>query len=95
MKDIAKKTLGTMSGMGIALAVTLVAFGVYALAVYLFPSIHAGVPWPAWVMVVAIPESLFAVWVVKMWRRERYQAVGILLAGMVLATHFAIHIASH
>ncbi|HEX4773880.1 MAG TPA: hypothetical protein VH351_23805 [Bryobacteraceae bacterium] len=95
MKDIRKKTLGTMSGIGIALALALAAFGVYALAVYLVPSLHTGVPWPAWIMVIAVPETIFAICVVKMWQRKRYQAVGILLAAMVLATHFAIHIAGH
>jgi hypothetical protein len=46
-------------------------------------------------MVIALPETIFAICVVKMWQRKRYQAVGILLAAMVLATHFAMHIMSH
>lgn len=95
MKDIGKKTLGTMSGIGIALALALAAWGLYALALYLFPSLDTGVPWPAWIMIIVLPETIFAICVVKMWQRKRYQAVGILLAAMVLATHFAMHIMSH
>lgn len=46
MKDIGKKTLGTMAGIGIALALALAAWGLYALGLYLSLRSTRGCPGP-------------------------------------------------
>ncbi len=95
-KNIGKKITGTASGILLAAALALCAWGLYALSVYLFPSLEMGrVPWAAWLTVIVLPEAIFVVCAAKLWRNRRSTAFGILLSATVLVTHFAIHIANH
>jgi hypothetical protein len=93
---VAKKAAGAAVGMALALGLSLCAFGLYALSVYLFPSLEAGrVPWVAWLAVIALPEAMFVAIVVGRWRKNRSMALGVTAFGIVLAVHFAIHVANH
>ena len=69
-------------------------FGVVDLLFHLFPKWDLG-PMPWWVAVIVIPEITFVVAIVALWRKRRPMALGILLTAVILATHFAVHIANH
>lgn len=94
MKGMGKKAAGVGAGIGIALGVCACAWGLVWLMFYLFPKSDLG-PMPWWVGMVVIPETIFVVAVVTLWRKRRPMAIGILLLGITLVTHFAIHVANH
>lgn len=94
MKGMGAKAAGIASGVLIALGVVVCAFGLTWLLFRLFPSWDLGpVPW--WVAIIVIPETIFMVAVVMLWRKRREMAVGILLLAITLVTHFIIHVANH
>lgn len=94
MKEIGKKAAGMATGAGIAAALVLIAFGIVYSLFYFFPAWDLG-PLPWWIVVVVMPEIIFVVSVVALWRKRRYMAVGILLLALTLATHFIVHLATH
>jgi hypothetical protein len=94
MKDVGRKAAGVGAGIGIALGVCACAWGFVWLMFYLFPKWDLG-PIPWWVGMVVVPETIFVVAIVALWRKRRPMAVGILLLGITLITHFAIHVANH
>lgn len=92
--DIGKKTVGVLSGIAVAAAVILCAFGVVWLLFRFFPGWELGpVPW--WAVVIVAPEISFIAGVVMLWRRKRPMAVGILLMAITVATHVVMHVAAH
>ncbi len=96
MKDFLKNAAGMMAGVATAVALAFCAYGVLLLLLHYFPVFnHSGVPWPAWLIVFAIPETLFVVATVKLWRKWKSVAVGILVAAVIFVTHFAMHFVSH
>jgi hypothetical protein len=50
-------------------------------------------PW--WVAMIGIPEVIFIVAAVALWRKRRSIAVGILLSAVTLVAHFIVHVATH
>lgn len=93
-ESFAKKAVGVILGIVIAAAVAGTAFGIVHLLFRLFPAWDLGpVPW--WVAVIVIPEIIFVVAIVALWRKRRYMAEGILLSAIVLITHFILHVANH
>ena len=70
------------------------AFGFVDLLFHLFPKWDLG-PMPWWMAVIVIPEIIFVLAIVTLWRKRRPMALGILLTAIILATHFAVHIATH
>jgi hypothetical protein len=94
VKDIAKKAAGVATGVVIATGVVLAAFGIVWLLFYLFPKWDLG-PIPWWVGVIVVPEIIFVVAVVALWRKRRPMAVGILLLAVTLVAHFVAHVAAH
>lgn len=96
VKDFRQKATGVIWGVVIASVFAVFAFGLLAVLIHYFPSVYVGrVPWVAWLVGIGLPEAAFAAGAVMLWRRRRPMALGILLAAMVLATHFAIHIFNH
>ena len=51
--------------------------------------------WTHWLAVIVIPEAIFIIAVVRLWRKRGPLAIGIILSAVVLAVHFAIHVATH
>jgi hypothetical protein len=45
--------------------------------------------------VIVLPEIIFVVAIVALWRKRRPMAVGILLLAVTLGTHFIVHVANH
>lgn len=48
-----------------------------------------------WLTFILIPETVFSVAAVALWRKRRTVAVGILLSAMMLTTHLFVHAARH
>ncbi len=44
---------------------------------------------------VAVPEAVYMIGAALLWRHRKSMAVGILVAGVVLITHAAVHFATH
>ena len=95
MKESAIKMAGLLLGVLFAALLVVAAFGVFALLLHFFPAIGGGVPWPSWLIVFLLPETLFVVGAVRLWRKRRPMAIGVQLAAAIFGTHFAMHIASH
>jgi hypothetical protein len=88
------RTAGILTGVLMAGLLVVCMFGVVDLLFHLFPKWDLG-PMPWWVAVIVIPEITFVVAIVSLWRKRRPMALGILLTAVILATHFAVHIANH
>src|SRR5271170_7198201 len=79
MNDMGKKTLGLLSGIGLAVAL-------------LFPSL--GLDHTEWIHVLTIvilPETAFVTAAILLWRKRTPTALGILLTGLVLVVHVLHH----
>jgi hypothetical protein len=95
MNNIGKKTVGVLSGAGVALALVLIAFGLLVGTHFLFPSLGLDrAEWTHILTIVVIPEIVFVIAAVMLWRTRRPMAAGILLIGVVLAVHVTMHFAS-
>jgi hypothetical protein len=93
-ESIGKKAAGVTSGIVIVLAVTSLAFVLVRQLFYAFPAWDLGaMPW--WVAMIVIPEIIFVVTAVALWRKRRSMATGILLSAIVLVVHFVVHAATH
>ena len=97
LKNIGKKAAGLISGVVIAAGVLAIcAFGLVRLSFLLFPGWQLQrMPWAEWMIVIVIPETIFMVTAVALWRKRRSIAAGILLSAITLITHFLVHIATH
>jgi hypothetical protein len=72
-------------------------FGLLQIGLYFYPRLLqlGSVPWVAWLLVFTLPEIIFVIGIVKLWKKRKPMAVGILLAAVMLGTHFVMHIVSH
>ncbi len=96
MNNIGQKATGLISGVIMAFAVVACALGLVRLFFVLFPAWDIErMPWAEWLAVIVVPETIFIVTSVAVWRRRRSMAVGILLSAITLITHFVIHVAAH
>jgi hypothetical protein len=96
-KNIRKMTAGMLSGVLIAGAVLTVSLvGLLQAAPVFFPEWHVGhARFMQWLAIIGIPEAVFTVTAVVLWRKKRPMAAGILLAAMILITHMIVHMVSH
>ena len=95
-KSIGKKTAGVISGIIIAVAVTVCAFGLVRLSFLFFPAWNLKrVQWAELLAVIVIPETIFIVAALTLWRKRRSMAVGILLSAITLVAHFVVHLTIH
>jgi hypothetical protein len=96
MNSTGKKTLGVLSGMGVALAFGV---GLFFLRNIIADGLLAvGIPRTMWshILSVILPAEVItvaaAIW---LWRRQRAPvAIGMLLTGFVMAAHVVISMAS-
>jgi hypothetical protein len=94
IKRIAKKTSGIVSGVVIAGAVLTLCVVILLGLIRLASWQQANGRLADRLLVVVIPETIYVVSVITLWRRRKLVAVGILLAGVILITHAAIHFAT-
>jgi len=95
MKETAKNVGWVFAGVVLSVLLIVCAMGLFHLAAYFFPSMEQSIPWPTWLVVFFLPETLFIIGTVRFWRKRRPMAVGVLLAAVIFATHFVMHIVSH
>ena len=96
MNDLGKKAVGLVEGIAMAFGLVLLALGLLWIGFRYFPSLGLEQSeWTHLVLVIIIPEIVFVVAAVALWRKRKPMAVGILLWGAVLATHVVLHLASH
>jgi hypothetical protein len=82
--------------MIIAVAVTVCAFGLVRLSFLFFPAWNLErVQWAELLAVIVIPETIFMVAALTLWRKRRSMAIGILLSGVTRVTHFVVHLTTH
>jgi hypothetical protein len=95
MNDFQKRAVGVVSGVGIAVAVTICFVILVHGSAHIFGFTDA--PWMMkFVMVMAwVMEVLFVGAVIALWRKKRPVAVGILLTAILLGTHFAMYMSTH
>jgi hypothetical protein len=95
IKRIAKKTTGFVSGVVVAGTVLALCVGIL-IGLIRFASLQQENGRLAdRLLIVVIPETLYVVGIITLWRRRKSVALGILLAGMILVTHAIIHFATH
>jgi len=95
LKRISKKTTGIVSGVVVAGTVLAVCVGIL-IALIRFASLQQeGGRLADRLLIVVIPETLYVVGIITLWRRRKSVALGILFAGMILVTHAIIHFATH
>jgi hypothetical protein len=93
MNSIGKRAVGVASGVAIAGMLVLCAFGLLLLSAHLFPGLGLDhLEWTHWLTVIVIPEVVFIIAAVALWRKKGPLAVGILLSAVMLAMHFVIHL---
>jgi len=95
MNEGGKKAVGFLSGVGVALGVAAAALGVLFVMFSYFPFMqdhHVG-QWFHFGVGIFIPETIFIVATIALWRKRRPMAIGILLVAAVSWVHLAIHFA--
>ena len=94
MNHTGKKIMGVSIGVFSALMLAGCAMATLRIAGILFPGLyreHSG--WLDWLGVLAIPEAIFILATVLLWRKRGPVAAGILATGLVMALHIAVHLA--
>jgi hypothetical protein len=95
LKKIAKKTTGILSGVVVAGTVLVLCVGILIGLIRFALLQQENGRLADRLLIVVIPETLYLVAVITLWRRRKSVALGILLAGMILVTHAVIHFANH
>jgi hypothetical protein len=94
VNDNQKRVLGTMTGVGIGFLLAVGGFVVLLVVLHLI-SDPARMPFPAQLAIVGVPEIIFAIIAIKLWRTRRPIAVGVLASAILLAAHVVTHVATH
>jgi hypothetical protein len=93
LKNIRTNAAGTLSGILIAVAVLVGAFGLVRLLFVLFPgSDMKQLQWAELLGVIVVPEAIFILAAWALWRKRRSLAVGITMAAVTLVAHVVVHL---
>jgi hypothetical protein len=72
------------------------AFGVVRVLLALLPASDLKqVQWAELLAVIGVPETLFIVAAVALWRKRRSMAVGIVMSAVTLVAHVVVHLTTH
>lgn len=96
MESTGKKTVGVLSGAGLALLLAFAGMGIVQFIGFIFPD--SGVEhmqWPHFLGAIVIPEIVFVISAIVLWRKRPPVALGILLMGAAIGVHVAVHFATH
>ena len=94
MNNSGKKVVGVSIGVFSALMLAGCAMATLRIAGILFPRLELeNSGWFDWLGVLAIPETIFIVATVLLWRKRGPIAAGILATVLVMALHVAVHFA--
>ena len=79
MNNLGKKTVGVVTGIALSVMLVVCAFGLLYLTSRLFPGLGLDrIEWTHWLTVIVIPEMIFIVAAVKLWRKRAPVALGVL-----------------
>jgi hypothetical protein len=53
------------------------------------------VQWAELLAVIVIPETIFIVSALALWRKRRSMAVGIVMSAVTLVAHVVVHLTTH
>ena len=96
LKHIRRNAAGTLSGVMFAVGVLVGAFGLVRLLYVLFPEPDLKrVQWAEMLAVIVVPETIFIVSALALWRKRRSMAVGIVMSAVTLVAHVVVHLTSH
>jgi hypothetical protein len=96
LKHMRRTAAGTLAGIGIAVGVLVAAFGLVRLLLVIFPaSTLKGVESVQMLAVIVVPETIFVVAAVALWRKRRPMAVGLVLSAVTLVAHVVVHLTTH
>jgi len=94
MNSTGKKALGFASGALLALLLALSGVGLVQIITVLFPGLGLQhLHWPHFLGAIVIPEIIFVVSAILLWRKRTPVAAGILLMGIGIGIHVALHLA--
>ena len=95
LNQVRKNAAGTVSGVVIAVGVLVCAFGLVRLSFLLFPGSHLEqAQWAEPLAVIVMPEMIFILGAVALWRKRRSMAVGFVMSALTLVAHVVIHVTS-
>jgi len=96
LKHMRRTAAGTLAGIGIAVGVLVSAFGLVRLLLVIFPApTLKGVESVQMLAVIVVPETIFVVAAVALWRKRRPMAVGLVLSAVTLVAHVVVHLTTH
>lgn len=96
LKHMRRTAAGTLAGIGIAVGVLVAAFGLVRRLLVIFPaSTLKGVESVQMLAVIVVPETIFVVAAVALWRKRRPMAVGLVLSAVTLVAHVVVHLTTH
>jgi hypothetical protein len=96
LKHIRRNAAGTLSGVMIAVGVLVGTFGLLRLLFVLFPEPDLKkVQWAELLAVIVVPETIFIVSALALWRKRRSMAVGIVMSAVTLVAHVVFHVTTH
>jgi len=96
MNPKTKKAVGVASGAISAIMLAGCAFALLRIVDLLFPSLNiAKTEWTHWLAAIFLPEAIFIVAAIALWRKRGPVAAGILLTAIAIGLHFVIHVAMH
>jgi hypothetical protein len=94
MNSSGKKAIGVASGALLALTLALAGFGLVHMIGLFFPGLGLEqMHWPHALGAIVIPEIIFVVSAILLWRKRTPLAAGILLTGVAIGIHVAVHFA--
>jgi hypothetical protein len=94
MNSTGKKAMGVASGALLALMLALAAFGLMRILTILFPGLgHHEAHWPYFLGAIVIPEIIFVVSAILLWRKRTPIAAGILFTAIAIGIHVTVHLA--
>jgi hypothetical protein len=93
MNCTGKKAVGVGMGALSALALVGCAFAILRITDLLYPQLGLAHGWNRWLAVLVVPELIFIVAAVALWRKRGPVAAGILTIGLMMGLHVAVHLA--
>ena len=97
LKAIGRSAGGLTLSAGFCICVVAACvFSLTHLSPLLFPDLHlAQAPWAQWMSVLGIPEMIFVVTAVVLWRKRKMLSSGVMVCAIALVTHFLTYVSNH
>ncbi len=92
-KSVGALTLSVVFCLGVVAASVFTLTHVWP---FLFPDLHlARMPWAQWMTVLGMPEMIFVVTAVVLWRKRKILSSGVMVCAVALVTHFLTYVSNH